>query len=218
MPKNVVVSVEQWRQELAAMSAGLKEAQPAFRARASGHPFQYVQPNVSTRDGLSRTEYESYRPEEATGCDPGSIRLCLQAYYNVPVVHNVLNLMSDFCVQGIDVVHPNPEVEKFYKDWFRGANGPERSERITNMALKAGSAVVLREEESTRPKGEGVKPAGAAPRCPGGTRCSRPWPSSPWPPSWPPSSAGPTCSPSKSARNSPPPSRRSTSRPSSGSW
>jgi len=156
--KNVIVKDgDNWREDLAKMTSGIPET---YTKSVAEHPYSNTYTNTSVRDGFSRDDYNNFREDEMGREGPlGKIADCMDAYLDIPVIHNVINLMSDFSVQGVDVVHPNPETEKFLKEWFKGAKGPERSERMLNMTYKAGTAIIIRDEEHTNLKvGKGKGP------------------------------------------------------------
>jgi hypothetical protein len=135
------------------MSAAIRGKDPIQRT-AAAHPYSSALPNTSVRDGFGRCDYDHFRPEERRRGPLGAIQDCQDAYLDVPVIHNVVNLMSDFVVQGMDLVHPNPEVRTFFKGWARGVKLRERSERLANLVIRQGTAVVVREEERLRKKEE----------------------------------------------------------------
>lgn len=69
---------------------------------------------------------------------------CQKVYKRVGLVRNIIDLMTDFCVQGIRLVHPNERIETFYQSWFARINGVDRSERFCSSIFKNGSAVFKR--------------------------------------------------------------------------
>jgi hypothetical protein len=60
--------------------------------------------------------------------------------------------MGDFGCQGINIVHQNKSVEKFYQQWFRSVNGKERSERFLNNLYKAGNVIAYRSYAKLTPE------------------------------------------------------------------
>jgi hypothetical protein len=73
------------------------------------------------------------------------IRRAEDIYQKVGLVKNVIDLMGDFAVQGIRLVHPNKRIEKFYRHWFKKINGKDRSERFLNNIYKTGNVVINRQ-------------------------------------------------------------------------
>jgi hypothetical protein len=107
--------------------------------------FSNLLPNISSRPGLSRSDYDYYRPQEAV---PNEIYYILKRaeliYQRVGLVKNVIDLMGDFAAQGITVSHPNKRVERFYRNWFKKINGKDRSERFLNNLYRIGNVVITR--------------------------------------------------------------------------
>jgi hypothetical protein len=108
--------------------------------------FSSLLPNTSGRPGLTRADYDFFRPDEAV---PREIKHIFMAandiYSRVGLVKNVIDLMSDFSCQGIRLVHPNKRIEKFYKNWFEKVRGEDRSERFLNNLFKVGNVVINRQ-------------------------------------------------------------------------
>ncbi len=101
---------------------------------------------TSGRPGLTRSDYDYFRPEEAI---PKHIKLIFHQsdviYNRVGLVKNVIDLMGDFASQGVRLVHPNKRIEKFYRNWFQKVRGEERSERFLNNLYRIGNVVINRQ-------------------------------------------------------------------------
>ena len=65
-----------------------------------------------------------------------------EIYQRVGLVKNVIDLMGDFAVQGIRVVHKNKRTQRFYQRWFEKCEGRDRSERFLNNLYKSGNVVI----------------------------------------------------------------------------
>jgi len=115
--------------------------------------FINVQPNISVRPEYGREDYYAFRPQENPNGDyRRSISMCLSAYDKVGIIRNIIDLMGDFGSQGIEVVHPNKSVEKFFQQWFKSVNGKERSERFLNNLYKAGNVITYRSYADITPQ------------------------------------------------------------------
>lgn len=124
----------------------LEKSEPILRSRGSNLFYNISPGNVSVRDRFGRPDYESFRPEEKIPREIKEvIAACMDAYDGCAIVRNVIDLMSDFGVQGLDITHPNTRVEKFYKEWFRRVDGIERSERFLNLLYRCGNVIVKRQ-------------------------------------------------------------------------
>ena len=78
----------------------------------------------------------------------------MNAYDKVGIIRNVVDLMSDFASQGLVLVHPNKNIEKFYRKWFSQVDGIDRSERFLNYLYRTGNVVVKRRTAKLNKKKE----------------------------------------------------------------
>ncbi len=96
------------------------------------------------RPGLTRTDYDFFRPDEAV--PRNNIKLIMRraedVYHRIGLVKNVIDLMADFGVQGIRLIHTNKKIERFYQKWFDKVSGKDRSERFLNNLYKTGNIVI----------------------------------------------------------------------------
>jgi len=106
-----------------------------------------------TRDEYSKSNYDSARPNERVPTDfLNSLIFCNDSYYNVAIVRNVIDIMSDFCIKGIDWSHANRATQAFYREWFRTVDGIDVSERFCNYLIRLGN-VAIAPEKSKIPEG-----------------------------------------------------------------
>lgn len=112
-----------------------------------------IEPNKSVKPGFNHLDYYAFRPHEQVPSQQRRIiKMCLDAYDKVGIIRNVIDLMGDFGSQGINIVHPNKSVEKFYQQWFKSVNGAERSERFLNNLYKAGNVIAYRSYAKLTPE------------------------------------------------------------------
>jgi len=115
--------------------------------------FKDIEPNRSVRPGFRTSDYYAFRPEERVPYrQKRAIKMCMDAYEKVGIIRNVIDLMGDFGCQGINIVHENRSVEKFYQQWFKKINGKERSERFLNLLYRAGQVPVYRSYANMTPE------------------------------------------------------------------
>ena len=144
-----------WGDDLGSKEKALKEASQSLAEfngieRATGRrtrlDFSNLDTNVGGRPGLTRGDYDAFRPEEAV---PTKIKAILRKaddiYQRVGLVKNVIDLMGDFASQGIRVVHPNKRTQRFYEAWFKKVSGKDRSERFLNNLYRTGNIVINRQ-------------------------------------------------------------------------
>lgn len=128
------------------MYAALEKSTLAVqRTQASDIYKDIYAPDISIRDEFNYTDYEAYRPSERLPKTPkGKIKAAMEVYY-VGIIRNVIDLMGDFTVQGIDLVHPVKKIQAFYKKWWKIVHGKERSERLANYLARTCNVIAQRE-------------------------------------------------------------------------
>ena len=128
----------------------LEEAPSVFRSFSTNIFQDVASPSLSMRDGFDRQDYDAVRPEERIPRDDkGKIIACMRVYEEPGngIIKNIVDLMADLVVQGIDVVHPKKKNEKFAKAWFnKTVQGTRFSERFVNTLCRAGNVVVKRDK------------------------------------------------------------------------
>jgi hypothetical protein len=108
--------------------------------------FMNLDGQTSGRPGLTKSDYDYFRPDEAIPTEIKAIfAMADQIYNRVGLVKNVIDLMGDFASQGIRLVHPNKRIERFYRNWFEKIRGEERSERFLNHLYRVGNVVINRQ-------------------------------------------------------------------------
>jgi hypothetical protein len=126
--------------------AGIQHASAGLGRTTSRTDFSNVLPNISSRPGLSRSDYDYFRPQESVPEEFKAIlRRADDIYQRVGLVKNVIDLMGDFASQGITVSHPNKRIERFCRNWFKKINGKDRSERFLNNLYRSGNIVMTRQ-------------------------------------------------------------------------
>ncbi len=115
--------------------------------------FKDIEPNRSVRPGFRTSDYHAFRPDERVPYkQKRAIKMCMDAYEKVGIIRNVIDLMGDFGCQGINIVHENKSVEKFYQQWFKKCSGKERSERFLNLLYRSGQVPVYRSYANLTPE------------------------------------------------------------------
>lgn len=130
-------------EELATASAeyvGLSKANSASRV-FPGNGIHNV------RSEYARTDFEYYRPGQSV---PKTVKeevdFCMKAYSKVALIRNVVDLMSDFGVQGIKWSHTNKATERFINSWFEYVSGYNISERFLNLLYRTANVPIYRQE------------------------------------------------------------------------
>jgi hypothetical protein len=124
--------------------------------KAQGNHYRHfidIEPNRSVKPGFNSSDYYAFRPGEAVPNQQRRIiKMCMDAYDKVGIIRNIIDLMGDFGSQGINIVHRDKSVEKFYQQWFRNVNGKERSERFLNNFYKTGNVIIYRSYAKITPQ------------------------------------------------------------------
>lgn len=114
--------------------------------------FKDIETNRSVRPGFTSHDYHAFRPDEKVPHKQKRIiKMCMDAYDKVGIIRNVIDLMGDFTCQGINIVHENKSVEKFYQQWFKKCEGKERSERFANLLYRSGQVIAYRSYANITP-------------------------------------------------------------------
>ena len=155
MPENAYVTwddsnLADKRQALQEASKGLEEFGLINKSTANNSryrtDFRNLDGPTSGRPGLTRSDYDYFRPEESVPSHIKGIFVKADDVYNrIGLVKNVIDLMGDFACQGIRLVHTNKRIERFYRNWFEKVKGEERSERFLNNLYRVGNIVINRQ-------------------------------------------------------------------------
>jgi hypothetical protein len=154
MPENAYVTwddndLARKKDALNEASKGLDEYGIAHKATAATSRFRNfmnLDGPISGRPGLTKSDYDYFRPDEAIPTEIKAIfAMADQIYNRVGLVKNVIDLMGDFACQGIRLVHPNKRIERFYRNWFDKIKGEDRSERFLNNLYRVGNVVINRQ-------------------------------------------------------------------------
>lgn len=134
-------------------SGALDAYEGVSKASRFHRDFIDVEPNRSVRPSFTHSDYYAFRPEEQVPTKQKRIiKMCMDAYDKVGIIRNIIDLMGDFGCQGINIVHENESVEKFFKQWFKKIDGKERSERFLNNLYRTGQTIVYRSNANITPE------------------------------------------------------------------
>lgn len=118
--------------------------------RSSAAFYSDVEPGLSVRPEHSRKNYEYFRPGERipiakTQDDYQLImRMCRDAYDRVGVIRSVIDMMSELGAEGIEIIHENENIQKFWNAWSKRVKLEDRAERFLSWLYKSGNVVVRR--------------------------------------------------------------------------
>ena len=147
MAKKIPVKTPQTGQ----IALGRARNTAGFLDLTSGFAQAYqTEPGINVRSPMSRTVYEQYRPNERipTGSSQEDLRsimtLSRSAYERVGVIRSVVDMMSEFGAEGIEILHEDAGPHAFYKEWSKRVLLEDRAERFLSWLYKAGNVVVRR--------------------------------------------------------------------------
>jgi hypothetical protein len=100
---------------------------------------------------FTQEDYYAFRPGSRIPSDfSGLMRECNYVYESNGLIWNIINLMTDFTIKGIRLVHKNKRQEAVFQDWFQRIGGIHISERFVNLLYRLGNVVVQRYTASVR--------------------------------------------------------------------
>ena len=144
-PPFVTWSSDSEKQIAFSQASGAVDAYDGIKTSASRRTFLDIEPNISVRPQHTRDDYYKFRSAENLPKNQKDIiKSCMNAYDRVGIIKNVIDLMGDFASQGVELIHPNRKIERFYRKWFKKIRGKERSERFLNTLYRCGNVVVKR--------------------------------------------------------------------------
>lgn len=110
--------------------------------------FRNIIPNISIREGMSRTDYETYRSTDSIPEDNPKeiIRACNAAYKRIGIIRNVIDMMTDFAIKGVRITHSVKSWEKIGQEWAAKINLKDRCERFCNNLLRNATVIIKRSE------------------------------------------------------------------------
>lgn len=115
----------------------LEESSHSTAGQTYQRDFRNLTDYAGGRPGLNSSDFDWFRPGQAAPQKPKDIiAFGRYAYRKIGLVHNAIDLMGDFCSQGIRLVHPNKRIERFYNDWFTNVEGLRVSERLAHLLFR----------------------------------------------------------------------------------
>ena len=95
------------------------------------------------KDDFTVTDYMIQRPAEDSPANWDAIfQVCNKWYKENSIVRNIIDLMGDFCVAGVQISSPDPGQQAILRKWFKTVEGYRISERIANMLYRLGNVGV----------------------------------------------------------------------------
>ncbi|UCG02437.1 MAG: hypothetical protein JSW11_00295 [Candidatus Heimdallarchaeota archaeon] len=101
--------------------------------------------NINLRAGHNRYDYDSYRPADKLPQKHVDIILGCQAVYRkVGMVRNIIDLMTDFAAEGLELQHPIKTQERFYRKWAKKVDLSGRAHDYMKLLMRDANVIVRR--------------------------------------------------------------------------
>jgi len=101
--------------------------------------------DVRLKSGFNRWDTDRWRPEDRTPTSHSEIvSLCQSVYKKNGLIRNIIDLMSDFASEGLDLRHPVKSQERFYKEWAKRVNLESRANDFMKYLMRDASVIIRR--------------------------------------------------------------------------
>ena len=101
--------------------------------------------NIHVRSEYTKDDYYYFRRSEQQSRDPKRImKMCKDAYDNVGIIKNTIDLMTDFACKGVRIVHKNKKIQSFLRQWFKFVSGREVCQKMLRAVYRDGNCITER--------------------------------------------------------------------------
>jgi len=101
--------------------------------------------DINLKAGFNRFDRDFYRPEERVPTTHQEIIQLTQAIYKKNgLIRNLVDLMSDFASEGLDLRHPIKSQERFYKEWAKKVNLESRANDFMKYLMRDANVIIRR--------------------------------------------------------------------------
>lgn len=101
--------------------------------------------SVRLKPGFNRYDTDFHRPEDRIPTNHKDIiKACQGIYRKVGLIRNIIDLMSDFASEGLDLQHPNKKQERFYREWAKRVNLESRAHDFMRLMLRDANIIIRR--------------------------------------------------------------------------
>lgn len=110
-----------------------------------GIPQRSIAADVSVRAGYNRHNHDAQRPNDKLPTDHHEIIIACQAVYRkVGMVRNIIDLMTDFAAEGLELQHTTKTQERFFREWARRVNLSGRAHDFMKLLMRDANVIVRR--------------------------------------------------------------------------
>jgi hypothetical protein len=101
--------------------------------------------DVNLRAGHNRHNYDAQRPSDRLPTEHAKIILaCQSVYRKVGMVRNIIDLMTDFAAEGLQLQHTTKTQERFFREWARRVNLQGRAHDFMKLLMRDANVIVRR--------------------------------------------------------------------------
>ena len=101
--------------------------------------------DINLKSGHNRWDVDTHRPEDRVPTSHSEIIQLVQAIYKKNgLVKNIIDLMSDFASEGLDLRHPIKSQERFYKEWAKKVSLESRANDFMRYLMRDASVIIRR--------------------------------------------------------------------------
>lgn len=118
-----------------------------------GVPQRSIASDVNLRTGHNRFDNDLHRPNDKLPTEHADIIAACQAVYRkVGMVRNIIDLMTDFAAEGLELQHTTKTQERFFREWARRVNLSGRAHDFMKLMMRDANVIVRRKNALiTRP-------------------------------------------------------------------
>ncbi len=124
--KNNSIKNQGWLDDIIKINEGVGYAMAAHTTHMTG---------ITSKSAMNLAEGAKGRHVEI-------IAECVHIYRTTGMVKNIIDLMSDFATEGIDIIHENDKQQKFYTAWSNRIGLKNRVEHIARTYFKEGTVAI----------------------------------------------------------------------------
>lgn len=101
--------------------------------------------DIKLKSGFNRFDTQNWRPEDRIPTTHQEIVQLVQGIYKKNgLIRNLIDLMSDFASEGLDLRHPVKSQERFYKEWAKKVNLESRANDFMKYLMRDASVIIRR--------------------------------------------------------------------------
>lgn len=111
-----------------------------------GIPQRAIASDINNRAGHNRHNYDTQRPNDKLPVKHDEIILACQAIYRkIGMIRNIIDLMTDFAAEGLQLQHPVKTQERFFREWARRVDLANRSHDYMKLLMRDANVIVRRQ-------------------------------------------------------------------------